>query len=130
VGTLVTAVAALEDSKVVAVPTWVMVEAVAVVAAGNSFGTAPVPAATTMMPSDTPMMLHQKPESDGWPRRARLLPCRGPVPSVLVNLFELLGVTGRRSADISISSGAWKSHLHNKPVTNLARRRQRRTNFE
>lgn len=54
----------------------------AVVAAGTSFGTTTMPTAATMM-IDTPMMLHQKPESAEWPRRVRLLRRRGPVPSVL-----------------------------------------------
>src|SRR5260370_21439085 len=52
-GTLGTAAAALEDSKVVAAPTWVMV----VVVVDTSQGAALRPAAMTMSPLDAPIML-------------------------------------------------------------------------
>jgi hypothetical protein len=59
-GTLVIAVAALADSKVVAVPTWVTVAVVVAVVA--RCGTAPMPAATMMMPIDAPITLGQRRE--------------------------------------------------------------------
>ena len=130
-GTLVTAVAALEDSKVVAVPTWVMVVVAAV--ADASRGTARIPAATTMMPAattmmliDAPMMPFQQRDRARWPRRVRPLRRRGPVSSALLNRFEPPRDPSRRCADMSVSFGAMRRRLHNRCVTNLARRGPRR----
>jgi hypothetical protein len=109
-GTGVTAVEALEDSKVVAVPTWVMV--VVVVAVDTSRGRARMPVATMMMAIDAPMMLHQKRERAGRPRRVRLLRLRRAMPSMLSYLSEPPRDLGHRSAGISVSFGAIGLVLH------------------
>jgi hypothetical protein len=103
-GTLVIAVAALADSKVVAVPTWVTVAVVVAVVA--RCGTAPMPAATMMMPIDAPITLSQKRECAGWPRRASLLRRRGPVPGVLLDRLEPPPGPSLRCAAMSISLSA------------------------
>ena len=107
-GTAVTAVAVLRDSKVAAVPTWVMaaVVAVVVVAVDTSFGTAPMPAATTMMPTDAPMTPIQKRDSAGCPRRGYLLRPRRPISSMLSYESKPSRGPCRRCADMSVSFGA------------------------
>jgi hypothetical protein len=128
---LVTAVPALEDLKVVAVPTWVTVAAAAVVAVEISLGTAPMPAATTMMPIDAPMTLAQKRESAGRPRRVRLLRRRGLVWSMALYRFEPPSGPGRRCVDNSVSFGAIEAiSAQQAQFRNLAPRWRRCTNFE
>ncbi len=125
-GTLVTAAAALEDSKVVAAPTWVMV----VVVVDTSKGAALMPAAMTMTPIDAPMMLFHQRESAGRLRRVRLPRLRGPGWSVLLRWFGPPRGLCARCADMSVSLGATDATFATGGRMNLTHRRQRRANSD
>ena len=104
-GTLVTAVAALADSNVVAAPTW----AIVAVVVDASRGAAPMPPtmrSATMMATSTPRMPFRERESAGRSRQENLPRRRGPVSSVLLGWFKPARGHCPRSADMSIPFGA------------------------
>jgi hypothetical protein len=106
VGTAVTAVPAMEDSNVVAVPTWVMVAVVVAAVVDSTKGAALMAVATTRRPIEAPMTLFHQSESARCPRRPRLCPRRGPAPPMLLCWFEPLCGPAPLCADMDISLAA------------------------
>ena len=101
-GSLVTAVATLEDLKVVAVPTWVMVAVVVAAVLDTTKGAALMAVATTMRPIDAPMTAFHQNESAARPRRL-CLRRRGPAAPMPLYRFEPEWGSTPRCADMDAS---------------------------